>query len=63
MELREGHLRKTCRPNAIIRNLTTNDNSSGAGSVINCLLAGAQGFWRGEGWGDGRESRDGEAGM
>lgn len=46
MEIREGHLRKTCRPNAIIRNLTTNDNLSGASSVINCLLAGAQGFRR-----------------
>lgn len=42
MEIRERHLRKTCRPNAIIRNLTTSDNLSGAGSVINCLLAGAQ---------------------
>lgn len=46
MELSKGHLRKTCRPDAIIRNLTTNDNSSGAGAVINCLLAAAQGFWR-----------------
>lgn len=64
MELSKGHLRKTCRPDAIIRNLTTNDNSSGVGSVINCLLAGARGVLEGEGWGrcEGRESRDGEAG-
>lgn len=59
MELSKGHPRKTCRPDAIIRNLTTNDNSSGVGAVINCLLAGAQGFCRVRDGGDvrGRERR------
>lgn len=56
-ERRGGHHKGTWKSNAIIRNLTTNDNSSGAGSVINCLQAGVHGLARVRGFGGVTETK------